>query len=163
VLVHELSTERKPGEMNQMSQQTLRQVARRRTREMAERHRRKRAEKERRVVAQAEVVMIAIGERDAAIAVAEARAAAALRELVEVEGLTVREAVEWCGGSLDTREANRLRRRTPDPNQSETDRSGQGAGQTADADAGTQPSLPAGHRSQSGGDTVEEPTGASVR
>lgn len=130
---------------------------------MAERQRLKRAEKERRVIAQAEVIMIAIGERDSAIAVTEARAAAALRELVEVEGLTVREAVEWCGGSLDPREANRLRRRTPDLNQSATDRSGQGAGQIAGADAGTQPSLPADLPSPSDGDTVEEPTGALVR
>ena len=41
---------------------------------------------------------------------AERRAGQALREMTEDEGSSVREAVEWCGDELSTREATRLRR-----------------------------------------------------
>lgn len=42
----------------------------------------------------------------------EVRAATALRSLTEDEGLSLREAVQWCGGveQLTVREAARLRR-----------------------------------------------------
>ena len=49
----------------------------------------------------AEQVMVAIGERDAAVAETEKRAGDALRELTEVEGLSLGEAVEWCGETID--------------------------------------------------------------
>lgn len=55
-------------------------------------------------------VMTAVGERDAAVAEAEKRAGAALREMTTVEGVTLREAVEWCGDQIGVREATRLRR-----------------------------------------------------
>lgn len=55
-------------------------------------------------------VMTAVGERDAAVAAAEKRAGAALREMTTVEGVTLREAVEWCGDQIGVREATRLRR-----------------------------------------------------
>ena len=93
-----------------MSQQTIRQQARRTAREMADRRRRERAERERRVVDLAEQVMVAIGQRDAAVAEAEKRAGEALRELTEVEGMPLGEAVEWCGETVTVREATRLRR-----------------------------------------------------
>jgi len=93
-----------------MSQQTIRQQARRTAREMAEKRRRKRIERERRVVDLAEQVMVAIGQRDAAVAEAEKRAGEALRELTEREGLSLGEAVEWCGETVTVREATRLRR-----------------------------------------------------
>jgi len=93
-----------------MSQQTIRQQARRTAREMAERRRRERMDREARTIALVEQIMVAIGERDAAVAVAEKRAGAALRQLTEAEGLSLREAVEWCGETLTAREATRLRR-----------------------------------------------------
>ena len=93
-----------------MSQQTIKQQARRTAREMAERRRLARVEKERRMTDLAEHVMVAIGERDQAVAAAEARAGEALREWTEAEGLTLAEMVEWCGGLLTAREAARLRR-----------------------------------------------------
>ena len=93
-----------------MSQQTIRQQARRTAREMAEKRRREREERERRVVDLAEQVMVAIGQRDAAVAEAEKRAGEAMRELIEVEGLSLGEAVEWCGEAVTVREATRLRR-----------------------------------------------------
>ncbi|KRB75064.1 hypothetical protein ASE01_17010 [Nocardioides sp. Root190] len=92
-----------------MSQQTIRQQARRTAREMADKRRTERAERERRVIELAEQVMVAIGERDAAVSETENRAGAALRGLTEVEGLSLGEAVEWCGESLTMREARRLR------------------------------------------------------
>ncbi len=93
-----------------MSQQTIKQQARRTAREMAEKRRKEREERERRVIDLAEQVMVAIGERDAAVAETEKRAGEALRELTEVEGLSLGEAVEWSGGTVTVREATRLRR-----------------------------------------------------
>jgi hypothetical protein len=93
-----------------MSQQTIKQQARRTAREMAEKRRREREERERRVVDLAEQVMVAVGQRDAAVAETEKRAGQALRELTEVEGLSLGEAVEWCGETITVREATRLRR-----------------------------------------------------
>ena len=93
---------------DRMSQQTIKQQARRTAREMAEKRRREREERERRVIDLAERVMVAIGERDAAVAETEKRAGEALRELTEREGLSLGEAVEWCGETLTVREATRL-------------------------------------------------------
>lgn len=93
-----------------MSQQTIKQQARRTAREMAEKRRKEREQRELRVIDLAEQVMVAIGERDAAVAETEKRAGEALRELTEVEGLSLGEAVEWCGETITVREATRLRR-----------------------------------------------------
>ena len=98
-----------------MSQQTIKQQARRTAREMAEKRRREREERERRVIDLAERVMVAIGERDAAVAETEKRAGEALRELTEREGLSLGEAVEWCGETITVREATRLRRLASEP------------------------------------------------
>ncbi|WP_227465480.1 hypothetical protein [Nocardioides dongkuii] len=98
-----------------MSQQTIRQQARRTAREMAGKRRKERDERERRVIDLAERVMVAIGERDAAVAEAERAAGEALRELTEGEGLSLGEAVEWCGETVTVREATRLRRLPSEP------------------------------------------------
>ncbi|QSR24112.1 hypothetical protein CFH99_00540 [Nocardioides aromaticivorans] len=100
---------------DRMSQQTIKQQARRTAREMAEKRRREREERERRVIDLAERVMVAIGERDAAVAETEKRAGEALRELTEREGLSLSEAVEWCGETVSVREATRLRRLASEP------------------------------------------------
>ena len=98
-----------------MSQQTIKQQARRTAREMADKRRREREQRERRVIGLAEQVMVAIGERDAAVAETEKRAGEALRELTEREGLSLGEAVEWCGETVSVREATRLRRLASEP------------------------------------------------
>ncbi|WP_207619469.1 hypothetical protein [Nocardioides sp. IC4_145] len=82
---------------------------------MAEKRRREREGRERRVIDLAEQVMVAIGERDAAVAETEKRAGAALRELTEREGLSLSEAVESCGDTVSVREATRLRRLASEP------------------------------------------------
>ncbi|SMX87176.1 hypothetical protein BSP109_02184 [Brevibacterium sp. Mu109] len=93
-----------------MSQQTIRQQARAAARDMAQRRRRERAERDRRLEDLAVLVLTAIGERDVAVAAAEQRAGAALREMIEVEGLNLSEAVAWCDERVSLREATRLRR-----------------------------------------------------
>lgn len=55
-------------------------------------------------------VAIALRERDAWVAQCERRAAAALVGLTDGEGLSVAEALRWCGGLLRGPEAARLRR-----------------------------------------------------
>ena len=57
-------------------------------------------------------MVTALAERDALVLACEARAGEALRTLTDQEGLSMREAVAWCGGDeqLTVREATRLRR-----------------------------------------------------
>jgi hypothetical protein len=66
-------------------------------------------------------VLVAVRERDAAVADAERRAGKSLREMTEDEGLSVREAVDWCGDEVTTREATRLRRLVEEDEPSEPD------------------------------------------
>ena len=93
-----------------MSQQSVRQAARRSALDAQAARRRERADRERRLEALAVAVMTALGERDGAVKDAERRAGEALRAMSEDEGLSVREAVEWCGTGITVREVARLRR-----------------------------------------------------
>jgi regulator of protease activity HflC (stomatin/prohibitin superfamily) len=93
-----------------MSQQSVRQAARRSALDARAVLRRERADRERRLEGLAVAVLTALGERDALIRDAERRAGQALRTMTEDEGLSVREAVDWCGGDLTVREITRLRR-----------------------------------------------------
>jgi hypothetical protein len=93
-----------------MGQQSIRQEARRAALDAQSKRRRERAEREKRLGELAVLVLVAVRERDAAVANAERRAGQALREMTEDAGLSVREAVDWCGDEITTREATRLRR-----------------------------------------------------
>lgn len=93
-----------------MSQQTRRQEARRDARTVTAKRRAALLDRAKRVEDLAVQVMTAIGERDAAVTTAEQRAGKALREMTTAEGLTLREAVDWCGDHIGVREATRLRR-----------------------------------------------------
>jgi len=93
-----------------MSQQTIKQRARRKAHDAVARQRKERAERERRLEDLAVQVLTAVEERDAAVADTKQRAGAALRQITEAEGLTLSEAVEWCGEEISVREATRLRR-----------------------------------------------------
>ena len=53
-------------------------------------------------------MLMALGERDAAIAATEQRAGAALQAMITDESLPVAEAVQWCAGVISHREAARL-------------------------------------------------------
>ena len=93
-----------------MSQQSVRQAARRSALDAQAARRKERADRERRLEALAVAVMTALGERDGAVKDAERRAGEALRAMSEDEGLSVREAAEWCGTGITVREVTRLRR-----------------------------------------------------
>ena len=69
-----------------------------------------RQERDKRVAAGATEVLVALGERDAAVTRYEQRAGAALRQLRDDEHLTPAEVAQWCGPSLTVREVARLRR-----------------------------------------------------
>jgi hypothetical protein len=92
-----------------MGQRSIRQEARRAALDAQSKRCRERAEREKRLEELAVRVLVAIREREAAVADADRRAGKALREMTEDEGLSLREAVEWCGDELTTREATRLR------------------------------------------------------
>jgi hypothetical protein len=55
-------------------------------------------------------VLTALGERDALVRDAERRAGQALRTMTDNEGLSVREALDWCGSGVTVREITRLLR-----------------------------------------------------
>ena len=98
-----------------MSQQSVRQSVRRSALDAQAARRRERADRERRLEALAVAVLTALGERDGAVKDAEMRAGEALRAMSVDEGLSVREAVEWCGTGITVREVTRLRRLAGDP------------------------------------------------
>jgi hypothetical protein len=93
-----------------MGQQSVRQAARRSALDGQAVLRKERADRERRLESLAVAVLTALGERDALVGDAEQRASAALQIMINDEGLSVREAVEWCGSGLTVREVTRLRR-----------------------------------------------------
>ena len=101
-------SEQREGDV--MGHQSIRQEARRTALDAQSKRRRERAEREKRLEYLAVRVLVAIRERDAAVADADRRAGHALQAMTEDEGLSVREAVEWCGDEITTREATRLRR-----------------------------------------------------
>jgi hypothetical protein len=101
-----------------MSQQSVRQAARRLALDAQAVRRRERADRERRLEALAVAVLTALGERDRAVKDAEMPAGEALRAMSVDEGLSVREAVEWCGTGITVREVSRLRRLAGDPSAS---------------------------------------------
>ena len=72
--------------------------------------RKERADRERRLEALAVAVLTALGERDALARDAELRAGQVLRTMIDDEGLSVREAVDWCGSGVTVREITRLLR-----------------------------------------------------
>jgi hypothetical protein len=93
-----------------MSQQSVRQAARRSALDAQAVLRKERADRERRLEGLAVEVLTALGERDRAVQAAELRAGQVLRTMTDDEGLSVREAVYWCGNGLTVREITRLRR-----------------------------------------------------
>lgn len=89
--------------------QSVRQGARRRALEAQALRRREQVEVERRRSALGVDVVVALSERDAAIARWERLAGEALVKLTRDERLTLRDACEWAG-DLTLAEAKRLRR-----------------------------------------------------
>ena len=89
--------------------QSVRQVARRQALEAQAQRRRERVEMERRRSAMGVDVVVALTERDAAVARWERAAGEALMKLTRDERLTIGEACEWAG-DLTAAEAKRLRR-----------------------------------------------------
>jgi len=97
-----------------MGQQSIRQAARRAALDAQSKRRQARAEREKRLEDLAVRVLVVVREREAAVADADRRAGTALRDMTVGEGLSVREAVKWCGDETTTREATRLRRMAED-------------------------------------------------
>src|SRR6187200_2276326 len=93
-----------------MSQQAMRQAARRSALDAQAALRKERADRQRRLEALEVAVLTALGERDALVRDAERRAGQALRIMTDEEGLSLREATDWCGSGLTVREITRLLR-----------------------------------------------------
>src|SRR5215217_5795379 len=93
-----------------MSQQSVRQAARRSALDTQAVLRKERADRERRLEALAVDVLTALGEGGALVRDTERRAGQALRTMTDDEGLSLREAVDWCGSGITVREITRLLR-----------------------------------------------------
>jgi hypothetical protein len=93
-----------------MSQQSVRQAARRSALDAQAILRKERADRERQLEALAVAVLTALGERDALVRDAELRAGRALQTMTDDEGLSLQEAVDWCGSRITVREITRLLR-----------------------------------------------------
>lgn len=94
-----------------MPDQRAAQVARRAAREARARVRAERAEREKRLARAGEKVAVELARRDAAVAEHERRAGEALQLMVQDEGLTVPDALAWCGvAGLSSRQALRMMR-----------------------------------------------------
>lgn len=96
--------------MSEKSQRALLAEARKAARDAQSKRREAARSREKRIEDLAVTVMVAVAERDQVVEQAERRAGEALQEMTDTEGLSLREAVEWCGDALDEREATRLRR-----------------------------------------------------
>jgi hypothetical protein len=92
----------------EMGQQSIRQAARHSPLDAQAVVRKERADRERRLEALAVAVFSAPGERDALVREAERRAGQALRTMTDNGGLSLREAIEWCGNGVTVREITRL-------------------------------------------------------
>lgn len=99
---------------------SVRQAARRAALDAQAKLRGQRQERDKRLAAITVEVLVALGERDAAVVRYEQRASAALRQLLDDEQLTLAEVALWCGPSLTRQEIARLRRLGGD--QQRTDR-----------------------------------------
>lgn len=93
-----------------MDAKTQRQDARRRAREARTEPDKARKEREKRTEDLAVTVLLALD----AIAEQERRAGQALRVMVENEGLSLREAVGWCGNEVSLQTAARFKRLASD-------------------------------------------------
>lgn len=89
---------------------SVRQAARRAALDAQAKLRAQRQERDKRLAAIATEVLVALGERDAAVVRYEQQAGAALRHLLDDEHLTPAEVPQWCGPSMTVREIARLRR-----------------------------------------------------
>ena|SRR6478609_5342103 len=98
------------GPTGRQERPSVRQAARRAALDAQARLRVQRQERDKRLAAGATEVLVALGERDAAVTRYEIRAGAALRKLLDDEHLTPAEVTQWCGPGLSRQEIARLRR-----------------------------------------------------
>ena len=111
-----------------MSVKTQRQDARRRAREARSEQERARKAREKRLEDLAVTVLTSMD----AVAEHQRRAGTALRVMIEDEGLSLREAVSWCGDEVNVRTAARFKRLATGDAADEpaADTSGEEAGKT---------------------------------
>ena len=108
--------------IGRQTRQTVRQVARRAAQDAQAKLRAERQARDKRLAGIAIDVLVALGERDAAVTTCERRAGAALMRLLDAERLTVAEVQQWCGPSLSRQEIARLRRCGDDPQRAHENR-----------------------------------------
>lgn len=109
-----------------MGQAAVRQEARRSVLEAQAEMKAERVKREKRLSGLGVDVVVALRERDAAVWRCEVQSGRALRKMLD-EGLSMREALQWCGPEISRREAGRLIKLTEEvdaPRAGEQDASG---------------------------------------
>ncbi|GAA8854407.1 hypothetical protein DUHN55_46940 [Helicobacter pylori] len=90
-----------------MGQAAVRQEARKSVLEAQAEMKAERDKREKRLSGLGEDVVVALRERDAAVLRCELQSGRALRKMLD-EGLSMKEALQWCGPEVGRREAGRL-------------------------------------------------------
>lgn len=115
---------------------SVRQEARRKALEAQAKMKEERKKKERRLSGLGVDLMTVVEERDATVMRCDAKAGATLRKMTDDEGLSLREALAWCGPDLSRAEAIRLRKiGADDDGEDSGDEDGGGRGEMQESGA----------------------------
>lgn len=120
-----------------MGQAAVRQEARKSVLEAQAEMKAERDKREKRLSGLGVDVVVGLRERDAAVQRCELQAGRALRKMLD-EGLSMKEALQWCGPQVGRREAGRLLKLTEEADASPLADSGESAAFVTSADAATQ-------------------------
>lgn len=141
-----------------MDAKTQRQDARRRAREARTEQDKARKAREKRLEDLAVKVLVAVD----AVAEQERRAGEALRVMVEEEGLSLREAVGWCGDEVSVRTAARFKRLVSDRSNDTEDATGSVNGAAAEVAGDEVDAAPARNAPASNSDRVRAGSGSAT-
>lgn len=116
---------------------SVRQEARRKALEAQAKMKDERKKKEKRLSGLGVDLMTALEEREATVQRCDAMAGATLRKMTDDEGLSLREAMEWCGPDLSRAEATRLRKIGADEDEGDEAQENESAEASTDAEEGS--------------------------
>ena len=130
-----------------MGQAAVRQEARKSVLEAQAEMKAERDKREKRLSGLGVDVVVALRERDAAVLRCELQSGRALRKMLD-EGLSMKEALQWCGPEVGRREAGRLIKQAEQAKQTEeSPQQGEGEG-ISTGTSGTEPDGTRGDQSE---------------
>ena len=121
-----------------MGQAAVRQEARKSVLEAQAEMKAERDKREKRLSGLGVDVVVALRERDAAVLRCELQSGRALRKMLD-EGLSMKEALQWCGPEVGRREAGRLIKQAEETEESPQQGEGEGISTGTSGTSGTEP------------------------